>query len=207
MSALTWFTIAIVGFSLSGIMLIVAVILFFTLKIPAVIGDLSGKTAAREIQAIKESESSGAPKAHKIRKASSTSEKLQAKPTVSPEDARAMALAHSSKRLDKQHGAPPGARPGTEPMQPETTPINGAAGASTMPMPPEPATSVLGINQPTEDLSHAATSSLDSQPVAAAYSGTTVLDVGDEKNTADITPVNFRIIKNLTLIHTKETIQ
>ena len=52
MSANTWLIIAIIGFSLSGIALIAAVIMFIRLNIPAIIGDLSGRTVAREIKAL-----------------------------------------------------------------------------------------------------------------------------------------------------------
>ena len=54
MSASTWFTIGMISFALAGISAIIAVILFIRLDIPAIIGDLSGKKAAREVKAIKE---------------------------------------------------------------------------------------------------------------------------------------------------------
>ena len=53
MNATTWFVIAIVGFSLAGAALIAAVLLFLKLNIPAVIADLTGKTANNEIKAIR----------------------------------------------------------------------------------------------------------------------------------------------------------
>lgn len=54
MDANTWFTISIVGYSLAVVLLIVAIILFYKMNIKAIIGDLSGKTAARQIQEIRE---------------------------------------------------------------------------------------------------------------------------------------------------------
>ena len=54
MSATAWLIIAIVGFSLAGIALIVAVFMFIKMNIPSVIGDLTGKTVAREIKAMRE---------------------------------------------------------------------------------------------------------------------------------------------------------
>lgn len=54
MDASTWNLISIVGYSLSGILLIVVVFMFFKMNIPAIIGDLNGKTAARQIQEIRE---------------------------------------------------------------------------------------------------------------------------------------------------------
>ena len=54
MTAENWLLIAIIGFALSGIALIVAVFMFIKLNIPSIIGDLNGKTVAREIQAMRE---------------------------------------------------------------------------------------------------------------------------------------------------------
>ena len=54
MTADTWFLIAIISFALSAIALIVAIFIFIKLNIPSVIGDLSGKTVAREIRAMRE---------------------------------------------------------------------------------------------------------------------------------------------------------
>ncbi|MBR0467070.1 MAG: hypothetical protein IJJ40_06240 [Clostridia bacterium] len=65
MSANTWLIIAIVGFSLGGIALISAVFMFIKMNIPSIIGDLSGKTVAREIKAIRESNSKSGDKLHK----------------------------------------------------------------------------------------------------------------------------------------------
>jgi hypothetical protein len=54
MDASTWILISIVGYSLAGVLLIVVVFMFFKMNIPALIGDLNGKTAARQIQEIRE---------------------------------------------------------------------------------------------------------------------------------------------------------
>jgi hypothetical protein len=54
MDATTWLIISIVGYSLAGVLLIVVVFMFFKMNIPAIIGDLNGKTAARQIQEIRE---------------------------------------------------------------------------------------------------------------------------------------------------------
>jgi len=54
MDASTWYLISIVGYSLAGVLLIVVVLMFFKMNIPAIIGDLNGKTAARQIQEIRE---------------------------------------------------------------------------------------------------------------------------------------------------------
>ena len=106
MSAETWLIIGIVGFSLAGAAFLVAVILFFKLKIPAVIGDLSGRTVAREVKAIRESNRSGgarhsaSPAVLDARKRTPSGNIAQEVP--SPHlDREAVAMAHASKRLDK----------------------------------------------------------------------------------------------------------
>ena len=54
MDATTWLILSIVGYSLAGVLLIVVILMFFKMNIPAIIGDLNGKTAARQIQEIRE---------------------------------------------------------------------------------------------------------------------------------------------------------
>jgi hypothetical protein len=54
MDATTWLILSIVGYSLFGVLLIVVIFMFFKLNIPAIIGDLNGKSAARQIQEIRE---------------------------------------------------------------------------------------------------------------------------------------------------------
>jgi len=54
MDAATWLTISIIGYSLAGILLIVTIILFYKMNILAIIGDLTGRTAARQIAELRE---------------------------------------------------------------------------------------------------------------------------------------------------------
>ena len=54
MSADNWLTVAIAGFSTAGIATITSVVLFFVLHICAVQGELSGRTEAREMKAMRE---------------------------------------------------------------------------------------------------------------------------------------------------------
>lgn len=46
--------ISVTAFIVSGILLSIAVILFFRLEVPAIINDLNGKTAARQIRELRE---------------------------------------------------------------------------------------------------------------------------------------------------------
>ncbi|MEO2076668.1 MAG: hypothetical protein ABGX20_14960 [Bacillus sp. (in: firmicutes)] len=54
MDATTWQIISIVGYSLAGALLITAFVLFLKMKVPAIIGELTGRTEARQIQEIRE---------------------------------------------------------------------------------------------------------------------------------------------------------
>ena len=64
MDARTWLTLSIVGYSLAGALFIVTCILFFKMKILAIIGDLSGRTAAKQIQEIREQNAISGQKGH-----------------------------------------------------------------------------------------------------------------------------------------------
>ncbi len=101
MSATTWLIIAIVGFSLSGVALAAAVFMFIKMNIPAVIGDLSGKTVAREIKAMRDANASSGDKMHKSSRVNIDRGKLTEKVEDEVQaDSSYMAKAHASKRLD-----------------------------------------------------------------------------------------------------------
>ena len=103
MSAQMWYIIAIVGFSLAGVALVTAVIMFFKMNIPAVIGDLSGKTVAREIKAMR-SASLAAGKAPSTEERKTDGKPLEIPKQATAERAAAMAVVHASKRLDTASG-------------------------------------------------------------------------------------------------------
>lgn len=62
MSAETWFIIAIVLFVLAGLLLAAAIIIFFALKIPEIIGELSGRNYAKELKRMREEAANPVPK-------------------------------------------------------------------------------------------------------------------------------------------------
>lgn len=101
MSATTWLIIAIVGFSLSGIALAAAVFMFIKMNIPAVIGDLTGKTVAREIKAMRDANASSGNKLHRSSSVNVNRGKLTEKVNDEEIDSSVRAAAHASKRLDK----------------------------------------------------------------------------------------------------------
>ena len=49
----TWFIIEIAGFSLSAVLFVLTVILFFRLKVPILIGELTGKRVEKEVKQIR----------------------------------------------------------------------------------------------------------------------------------------------------------
>ena len=134
MSATTWFIIAIVGFSLSGIALAAAVFMFIKMNIPAVIGDLTGKTVAREIRAMRDANASSGNKLHRSSSVNVNRGTLTEKVNDEAVTGAARAAAHASKRLDKT-GSGTSARL-----------KKGTAAVSSGKLPQESATEVLSTN-------------------------------------------------------------
>ncbi|MCR5465581.1 MAG: hypothetical protein K6F11_01890 [Lachnospiraceae bacterium] len=85
MSAAGWMAFSIICFTLAGLFLALSVLLFIRYKIPRVIGDLSGRQAAKEVAALRgDSEAQKTARAH----------------SGHTSDFKAMAMAHENKRLD-----------------------------------------------------------------------------------------------------------
>ena len=131
MSANAWLIISVVGFSLAGILLVVAAVLFFILHIPALIGELNGKTAMKQIENIRSGINSQR-KAHYTPdaqlKTSADSDRAE-----TPLSRSAVMAAHASKRLDVS--SPAGAAPLTDvltdPPQPDSGEDGGGSDCST----------------------------------------------------------------------------
>ena len=85
MSAAGWMVFSLICFTLAGLFLAFSVFLFIRYKIPRVIGDLSGRQAAKEVAALRgDSEAQKTARAH----------------SGHTSDFKAMAMAHENKRLD-----------------------------------------------------------------------------------------------------------
>lgn len=97
-AANVWLVVAIVGFVLSGLSLIAAIVIFLKFRIPAVMAELSGKTVVR---GIKEMQNETATENSKKSRFSLEREDITGKIGGRNVDKNAMALAHESKRLDK----------------------------------------------------------------------------------------------------------
>lgn len=101
MSATVWLIIAVIGFSLAGVALVASVFMFLKMNIPGIIGDLTGRTVAREIKAIRASNAISGDKRFKSSKVNIERGTLTDKVNDNSVDKKAMSLAHISKRLDQ----------------------------------------------------------------------------------------------------------
>lgn len=79
MSAELYQNISIVAFVLAAIFFIVAVILFFVLDIPAVLGELSGKTAAKQVAEIRAANKNAVAKRRPVSTSTSTTQRTTSK--------------------------------------------------------------------------------------------------------------------------------
>lgn len=224
MSAMAWLIIAIVGFSLAGIALIAAVIMFIKMNIPAIIGDLTGKTVAREIKAMRESNASSGDKRFRPSAVNLERGTLTEKVANTPMSTSDLKKAHASKRLDKtgglgssgklggKKGGTVGLAEGNGTVNPVVEPTNATEKLS------DNATEVLSngtevLNSGATDVLSPATEVLSngtevlSNGTTVLSSGTTVLS-GTEELTAEdnVKPVSFKVVRSEIMIHSDEVI-
>lgn len=220
MCATAWLIIAIVGFSLSGIAFIAAIILFIKMNIPAIIGDLTGKTVAREIKAMRESNASSGdkrfrPSAVNLERGTLT-EKV-ANTSMSTDDLK---KAHASKRLDKTGGlgksGKKGRTTGLDDSVSSVTPVvTGTATKGTEKL-SDNATEVLSdatevLDSGATDVLAPATEVLASETEVLSngttvLGGTTVLSGTEELSAEDRKPVAFKVIRSEIIVHSDEVI-
>ena len=222
MTATAWFIIAIVCFSLAGIALIASVFMFIKMRIPAVIGDLTGRTVAREIKAMRDSNASSGDKRFRPSQVNLERGTLTDKVDVPNQDKNAMGVAHASKRLDKtseelskskkkRNGtvglsdAAVGTLPTDQLIQDSTSDPTNILSDNATEVLSDNATEVLSDNA-TEVLSDSMTEVL-SEGTEVLNEGTTVLSSTEKLDDAGIPPVQFAVIKDITEIHTDEEIK
>lgn len=219
MSATTWLIIAIVGFSLSGIALAAAVFMFIKMNIPAVIGDLTGKTVAREIKAMRDANASSGNKRFRPSAVNLERGTLTEKVSNTSMSTADLKKAHASKRLDKTGGLGKSGKVGSkkggttgldDDVSPVTPAVTGTAIKGTEKL-SDNATEVLGnatevLDSGATDLLSPATEVL-SNGTAVLNSGTTILS-GTEELTAEdnVKPVAFKIVRSEVMIHSDEVI-
>ena len=224
MSATAWLIIAIVGFSLAGIALVAAVIMFIKMNIPAIIGDLTGKTVAREIKAMRESNASSGDKRFRPSAVNLERGTLTEKVSNTPMSTADLKKAHASKRLDKtgglgksgniggKKGGTTGLDDGVSPVTPVAT---GTATKGTEKL-SDNATEVLSnatevLDSGATDILAPATEVLTSGTEVLSngttvLGGTTVLSGTEELNTEDSKPVAFKVIRSEIIVHSDEVI-
>lgn len=224
MSATTWLIIAIVGFSLTGIAFIAAIILFIKMNIPAIIGDLTGKTVAREIKAMRESNASSGDKRFKPSAVNLERETLTEKAYNTPMSTADLKKAHTSKRLDKtgglgESGEIGGRKGGTTGLDDGVSPVipvvSGTATKETEKL-SDNTTEVLSnatevLESGATDILAPATEVLTSGTEVLSngttvLGGTTVLSGMEELNAEDRKPVAFKVIRSEIIVHSDEVI-
>lgn len=209
MSANTWLIIAIIGFSLSGIALIAAVIMLIRLNIPAIIGDLTGRTVAREIKAMRDTNASSGDK--RFRPSAVNLKRGTLTEKVAGNTANDMALAHASKRLDKTSGnlSEKGSKrkSGTVGLSDAVQGKSGRVGS-------EPTDMLNSDSTATEVLSDSATEVLDTNATEVLSDGTevlsnetTVLSPTEQLKTDASKPVAFKIKHDEVVTHSDEVIE
>jgi len=199
MSATIWFIIAIVGFSLAGILLIGAVFMFIKLNIPAIIGDLTGRTAAKQIEEIRKMNAASGDKQHKsnafnIERGSLTESvfNITRGKSRSLGNTAQQKAAHPSKRLDVKDDTK------------EILEILNDVNVTDVLSDPEP-TEVLSeftdvLTQESEMLS-------EGTQVLTEDNATTVLRLdSDENSQQSPKPIEFKMVKNVVIVNTDEVI-
>lgn len=220
MSTNAWLIIAIIGFSLAGIALIAAIFMFIKMNIPSVIGDLSGKTVAREIKAMREFNDAHGDRRFRPSKVNLERGALTEKVNIPQYDNKVMAEAHASKRLDKIKSSElsakntynnAGGTVGLNDFEINTTDVLDEGNEPTE-MLSDGATEVLNENvtellseNATEVLSENATEVLSNE--TTVLNGTTVLSqTEDLAEVSEAVPVAFKITKSEIVIHTDEVV-
>lgn len=221
MSATAWLIIAIVGFSLSGSAFVAAIILFIKMNIPAIIGDLTGKTVAREIKAMRESNASSGDKRFRPSAVNLERGTLTEKVPNAPMSTADLKRAHASKRLDKTDSLEKRGRKGgtiglDEAVSSVAPAVTGTATKGTEKL-SDNATEVLSDNtavleSDTTELLAPATEVLSFGTAVlsndtAVLGGTTVLSGTEKLSTEDRKPVAFKVTRSEIIVHSDEVIK
>ncbi|WML54917.1 hypothetical protein RCG17_10115 [Neobacillus sp. PS3-12] len=212
MDATVWRMISLIGYFLAGVFFVAAIILFFKMNIRTIIGDLTGKTAARQIQEIRER---NLMTGHQRYKPAAFQLERGTWGTGGNRTGRkvgktAQALAHASKRLDLKAKTDETSKPMKErivdlsSIEPTTILFSEASDQASV-------TEVLPLlNEQTEVL----LDRTEAQEDAIVVDGTevlpqkTVLYLTEELDEHErvIPTVDFKIVKDIKIVHTNEMI-
>jgi len=94
MDANIWQVISIIGFSLSGVAFVITIFIYKKFNIPSVMGDLSGRTAAKQIKAIREQNISTGDKQHR-----SNAFNIERGPLTEPQKGKSSRIGNSKELL------------------------------------------------------------------------------------------------------------
>lgn len=219
MSAETWGIISLCGFSLAGILFVAAVLLFIVLRIPSVIGDLSGRTVAREMARMREDNAARGERKYRTGRLNRARGPLTEKvPTGSTGKTDGKKSRGSSAELATSRGTD---AIGTTLLPPEETTAYLGTERLTEEAPaardewtvvdavlPEDATEWLQSEDETEVLRDAdATEVLQDTAEAQRNEGTTVLSQGGatDELAKKKTALTFRKTRDIVVTHDKET--
>lgn len=194
MTADTWLLIAIIGFSLSGVALIVAVFMFIKLNIPSVIGDLNGKTVAREIQAMREANAANPQKGGLLPMYSRGKTGRTSRLQTGPLRGATGSLRKPASRATTTGSLRKPTAPNAEGAAATSVLTNSDSGATDV---LSPATDVLTPN------TTPATSVLNDRitnPIPTATQAFDTVAVADDK------AVSFTVTRSMVFVHTTETI-
>lgn len=209
MSATAWLIIAIVGFSLSGIALVASIIIFIKMDILAIIGDLTGKTVAREIKAMRETNAASGDK--HFRPSAVNMERGTLTEKVSP-SAEAMRIAHASQDLNAsgRTSKPRQSKSGTVGLNDNTAIVSSKTyepPKQTDFLPRETEVLLQGtevLSQGTEVLSQG--TEVLSNGTTVLSSGTTVLNAEEKVDNQVKAPVSFTVVRSEVIVHSDEVI-
>ncbi|MCA1055187.1 hypothetical protein LCM10_09320 [Rossellomorea aquimaris] len=224
MDAKTWLIISIIGYSLSGVLLVAAVLMFFKMNIRMIIGDLTGRNAAKHIEAIREKNRETGDKRFKPDAFNVERGKLT-EPVAEVSKKLGKSIARNQRKLNvngRKDDMPLINERSDILLGQESHPVAGGRLSPATDVLPEETQILLDegyINSDTEVLGAeevAATELLSDGTVILGSEGTMLLteDYGTTvlKPTQELqgqepaTPVEFHIIKDEKFIHTKEVI-
>lgn len=177
MGAVNWQIVTIVGFLVAGLAAVTVVVLFFVLHIRSVIGDLSGRTVAREIKAMRETNERSGDKSLRVGGVNPARGKLTEKSTEPRAGLAGRSVVPDTDELAATDRLGKGARATTK-LQSNDTALLQSGGTTLL----QPNTDMLSRPQ-----------------------GTTILSESESKS-AERTGVLFRIKRSIVEIHTEEQI-
>lgn len=204
MSATLWLIIAIIGFSLAGIALVIAIFMFVKMNIPSVIGDLSGKTVAREIKAMREFNNANGDRSFRSSKVNLERGTLTEKVENSQSNRKTNAETHVSKRLDNFK---------SRELLNKKTYSSGSDTVGLNDFEINPTEVLDEFNELTEMLSDSETEVLNENATevlsndTTVLNGTTVLNETEKlTENSEVIPVPFKITNSEIVVHTDEVV-